>query len=120
MNDALEWLTGEGDFPARWHCGDWSAAHGWTHIVSDLAITGAYIGLALILARVWGRFGGDRLAWWFAGFIASCGLTHLAEAVIFWLPVYRVSAGLKVLTAVVSLGAFVAVLRRVGSMKWTP
>jgi hypothetical protein len=30
------------DFPARWTCGQWSAVHGWTHILSDLAIFGAY------------------------------------------------------------------------------
>ncbi len=43
-----------------------------------------------------------RIFWLFAAFIFFCGTTHLLEAVIFWEPVYRLSALFKAITAVVS------------------
>lgn len=38
----------------------------------------------------------------FAAFIISCGATHLIDAVIFWTPVYRLSAAVLFITAVIS------------------
>ena len=32
-------------FPARWHCGRWSTQLGWLHILSDIAIFGAYMAI---------------------------------------------------------------------------
>ena len=52
-----------------------------------------------------------RLFWLFVAFIASCGLTHLTEAVIFWFPVYRLAAALKLVTAVASWVTVVALVR---------
>ncbi|EMI20598.1 sensory box sensor histidine kinase/response regulator [Rhodopirellula maiorica SM1] len=37
------------DFPARWYCGTWSLDVGWLHIVSDVAIFGAYFAIPLVL-----------------------------------------------------------------------
>ncbi|WP_193211128.1 sensor histidine kinase [Luteolibacter marinus] len=52
-----------------------------------------------------------RLFWLFAAFILSCGTTHLIEAVIFYQPVYRFAALMKVVTAVVSWATVIALLR---------
>jgi hypothetical protein len=41
------------DFPARWNCGRWSALHGWTHILADLAIASAYSVIPFALAAYW-------------------------------------------------------------------
>ena len=37
------------DFPQRWKCGEWSAIHGWVHIISDVAIFAAYTAIPLLL-----------------------------------------------------------------------
>ena len=45
----IHWLSGVGDFPARWHCGTWTPLHGYTHIISDLLIGLSYLAIAGIL-----------------------------------------------------------------------
>ncbi|MCW1923074.1 HAMP domain-containing histidine kinase [Luteolibacter arcticus] len=103
------------DFPARWHCGDWTPAHGWFHIISDLAIAAAYSVIPVALAGYWwlkrGELAFPRLFWLFAAFIFSCGGTHVIEAVIFYHPIYRFSALVKVITAVASWATVIALCR---------
>ncbi|QDT16941.1 PAS domain-containing sensor histidine kinase [Alienimonas californiensis] len=115
------------DFPARWYCGSWTEPLGWLHIVSDLGIWFAYMAIPLgLLALMWRRscqatgtlgqrwrhaipFPGLMVA--FATFVLLCGFGHLVEAIIFWHPMYRFAGVLKAVTAVVSLGTAVGVLR---------
>jgi signal transduction histidine kinase len=118
MNPAvadLGLLFDTSDFPARWNCGDWTPLHGWTHILADLAIAAAYSAIPLALAGYWwikrGELVFPRLFWLFAAFIFSCGGTHVVEALLFYHPVYRFSAVMKVLTAVVSWATVVALWR---------
>ncbi len=103
------------DFPARWNCGHWTPVHGWFHIIADLAIAAAYSVIPVALAGYWwlkrGELAFPRLFWLFAAFIFSCGGTHVVEAVIFYHPVYRFSALLKVVTAVASWATVVALWR---------
>lgn len=104
-------LLDTSDFPPRWECGTWTAAHGWTHIVSDSLVFGAYVLIPIVLVRIFRKrrdvpFSG--LFWVFAVFIVSCGVTHLIEATIFWHPWYRLSALVKVVTAGVSWAAVIA------------
>lgn len=94
-------------FPPRWSCGVWSQSLGWTHIASDILIFLAYVAIPVVLAYFLRRrrdipFPG--IVWMFALFILSCGGTHLIEAIIFYYPVYRLSAVVKVITAVASWG----------------
>ena len=42
MLDFLMRLFDTSDFPPRWYCGNWTDGHGWLHILSDIAIWGAY------------------------------------------------------------------------------
>ena len=94
------------DFPARWHCGNWSDPHGWLHIVSDLAIFGAYISIPVLLFTFAAKKRHEvpflPVFVLFGMFILACGTTHLLEAIIFWEPVYRFAGLVKLLTAVVS------------------
>lgn len=47
----------------------------------------------------------------FIAFIVLCGFTHLIDAIIFWIPIYRVNAIVLMLTAVVSVITVLGVLR---------
>lgn len=100
-------------FRPRWQCGDFSPVHGWTHIVSDVAIFSAYAAIPMALGFfLWQRKDVPFLPifWLFAGFILSCGLGHLAEACIFWTPWYRFTAILKMCTAIVSWATVIALI----------
>jgi len=97
-------FDGQG-FPPRWSCGEWSAAHGWLHVVSDLGVFTAYLAIPITLAYLLTRrrdLPFPRVLWLFVAFIVTCGLTHLNEAVIFWHPYYRFAGVVKLATAVVS------------------
>jgi PAS domain S-box-containing protein len=114
---ALEFIThlfDTSDFPARWHCGEWSAGHGWLHILSDLGVWSAYFAIP----GVFGYFLARRkdlpfrsIFVLFAAFILLCGSTHLMEAVIFWWPAYRLAGLLKLVTAIVSWCTVCALIR---------
>lgn len=100
-------------FPPRWYCGRWSAQLGWTHILSDLAIFGAYAAIPAVLAYFVLRrrdipFPG--IFWLFVAFILSCGFGHFAEATIFWHPWYRFTAAVKVFTAIISWATVIALI----------
>lgn len=106
-------LFDTGDFPARWHCGDWSQAHGWTHIISDVAIFGAYMAIPIALVYFISKRDDvpfPKILWLFAAFILSCGIGHLIEASIFWQPWYRLSGAVKAVTATVSWLTVIALL----------
>jgi len=103
------------DFNPRWSCGNWTPLHGWSHIISDLAIAAAYSVIPVALAGYWwlkrGELAFPRLFWLFAAFIFSCGSTHIVEAIIFYHPVYRFSAVMKAITAIASWATVLAILR---------
>lgn len=98
-------------WPARWHCGQWSEIHGWTYIISDIMIGLAYVAIPLIILRYFLlkksalRFGGTYLL--FASFIMLCGTTHFIDAIMFWLPVYRFNALVLAVTACVSIATVI-------------
>jgi hypothetical protein len=107
-------LFSTADFPARWFCGRWSAVHGWTHVVSDVAIFAAYAAIPAALIY-FTRKRHDLpflpIFWLFGAFIFFCGTGHLVESTLFWHPWYRLSAAVKVCTAVVSWATVVALVR---------
>lgn len=106
-------LLDTSDFSRRWDCGNWPAALGWLHILSDLATWGAYLAIPLILA-VFVRRRRDMpfpgLFVLFGLFILTCGTVHLLDAVSFWAPLYRLSGLVKLLTALASWGAVAALV----------
>jgi len=116
MKEFLQKLFDTTGFPARWKCGVWSAELGWMHILSDLAIFGAYAAIPVSLIYFVRRRQDvpfPPIFWLFAAFIFACGFGHLVEATIFWHPWYRFSGAVKLFTAVVSwltVGALIKVL----------
>lgn len=110
----MQTLFDTSDFPARWHCGNWTSLHGWIHIAADIATAVAYFAIPAILVyfiRKREEIAYRGIFWLFALFILSCGTVHLIEATIFWWPVYRVSALFKVLTATISITTAIALTR---------
>jgi hypothetical protein len=103
-------------FPPRWDCGTaWAQepAVGWIHIFSDLAVFAAYTAIPLMLLyfvvhKKTGAF--LPIFWLFAVFILACGTVHLVEATIFWHPWYRLSALVKLITAVASVATVTALV----------
>jgi PAS domain S-box-containing protein len=92
-------------FMARWVCGQWTPFHGWLYILSNLAIWLAYFtipALLFLLLRKKKDLSFNSIFWLFIIFIFACGLTHLADSIMFWVPAYRISALLLFFTAIVS------------------
>lgn len=114
INEFLQKFFDTGSFAARWHCGKWSEFHGWLYILSDVAIWAAYFTIPIILVRFI-RTRKDlpftKIFWLFGAFILACGATHLIDAVIFWFPIYRISAFARLVTAIVSWATIVALYR---------
>ena len=105
MIDFLAHLFDTSGFPPRWACGNWSAGHGWLHILSDLGIWSAYVAIPCVLGYFVLRrrdIPFRRVFLLFGAFILACGTTHLMEAIIFWWPAYRLAGVIKLLTAIVS------------------
>ncbi|MGH9502427.1 MAG: sensor histidine kinase [Terriglobales bacterium] len=79
----------------------------WTHVAADSLIGIAYLAISVTLAYL--GFKGRRdipFHWMFLAFglfIIACGATHFMEVVTIWIPVYILSAAIKIFTAVVSL-----------------
>ena len=114
MSDYMCKLFDTTDFPPRWHCGHWTSLHGWAHIISDLGIFLAYMSIPIILIYFSKRkkdLPFPRIFYLFAAFIFFCGTTHLNEAIIFWYPIYRWAALIKLCTALVSLATVVALMK---------
>ena len=108
MNEVIEFfrkLFSSADWPPRWHCGQWTAFHGWLYIISDLLIWSAYFSIPIFILRFISkkqdiRF--VRLYFLFAAFILACGATHLLDAIAFWVPLYRLNALVRFITGVIS------------------
>ena len=113
MNNFSDWILGVNDFPARWTCGHWTPLHGWIHIISDILVWGAYMTIPIILLYFLSKrkdLPFPKILWLFAIFIAACGTGHLLEAIIYWVPIYRIAAINKALTAAVSWGTVFALI----------
>lgn len=104
----LDWLLDTDPFVTRNHCGTgWGAGLVWAYLAGNAVIALSYLCLAYRLAVCWRR---KREVWpkpWiilaFAGFIGLCGLTHVADVLVFgWAP-YRLYTLVVLMTAAVSL-----------------
>ncbi|AWH86506.1 hypothetical protein HYN59_15935 [Flavobacterium album] len=114
LGEFIEKFFDTGAFPPRWYCGKWSEFHGWLYIISDLAIWAAYFTIPLLLVsfiRKKKDLPFPKIFWLFVAFIVACGATHLIDAVIFWFPIYRVSAFVRLITAIASWATVVALYR---------
>ena len=112
MIEFMKSLLDTTGFPQRWYCGTaWTPELGWVHIISDALIFISYVSIPIgifILTQDRKYIRYKLLLWLFMAFILFCGIAHLIEATIFWHPWYRLSALIKVITAIVSLITSVA------------
>lgn len=104
--DFFERLFNSNNWPARWHCGIWTPFHGWLYIISSSLIAMAYFSIPVILLYLIKKSKHHlpfrKVFWLFILFILSCGVTHVFDALVFWLPVYRMSALVLFVTAITS------------------
>src|SRR5262245_35653640 len=101
-----------GFVPRRW-CGDWTTPLIWLHNVSDTLIWLAYFAIPVVLvyfARRRRDLPFHGIFWLFGLFIFCCGLTHLLEVVVFYVPVYRLIGVVKLATALASWATVVALI----------
>ncbi len=110
MNEIADFFSGlfaTDLWPARWQCGKWSDFHGWLYIVSDLMIWLAYFLIPIIIIKYFTgkkglvNFSGVYIL--FATFILLCGSTHFIDAMMFWVPMYRLNGLVKLATGIVSM-----------------
>lgn len=102
------WLVDTQSFPQRWHCGQWSSFDGWAFITAELLIFIAYLAISCSIVYFFkSSFLKDyrKTAALFAVFIASCGIGHFLDLLMFWWPAYRLLAVWHWITASVSLVA---------------
>ena len=79
----------------------------WTNVVADSLIGIAYLAISVTLGYLGYKGWRDIPFHWmflaFGLFILACGGTHFMEVVTIWIPVYILSAAVKLFTAAVSL-----------------
>jgi PAS domain S-box-containing protein len=83
----------------------------WTHVVADSLIGLSYFTISITLIYLVQKARRDIPFHWmflaFGSFIVACGGTHFMEVVTVWIPVYVLSASVKVVTALVSVATAV-------------
>jgi PAS domain S-box-containing protein len=89
----------------------------WVSVISDAVIALSYIAISAILALLVHRTRRDIPFSWvflaFGLFIVACGGTHLMEAVTVWVPLYWLSADVKIVTALASFATAISLPRLV-------
>lgn len=94
------------DFSPLWKNGNWTSFHGWLHIVSDLLVWSAYFVLPILICiyvrRQRKKLHFNSLYGLFAAFIVASGATYFIDALMFWVPLFRISAAMRLITGVIS------------------
>jgi len=106
-------LFGTSGFPRLWDFGSTTSDLGWLHVMSDLGMCGAYLAIACALSFFVLRKKGlpfRAALWLFTAFLLACGISQLMEAVVFWLPAYRLAAFMKLVAAMMSWASLIALL----------
>lgn len=76
------------------------------HVISDGLIALAYVWIPITLIAVWRKRKDIPFDWTllcFAGFIVSCGVTHVMGIVTTWRPLYWLAGEIKAVTGVISI-----------------
>lgn len=113
--DFFRQLLESEQFMPRWVCGQWTPFHGWMYVISDITIFVAYMAIPFALVyfvrKRWNDLPFRWVFYMFIAFIMLCGFTHLIDAIIFWIPLYRLNAIVLMLTALVSVITVMGVLK---------
>jgi PAS domain S-box-containing protein len=105
MASLATFLSSAGFMP-HGHCFLWTPPLLWTYVLSDSLIGLAYYSIPVALWWFVRRRVDLPFTWMFvmfAAFIFACGTTHLMAIWNIWQPVYWLDAGIKAVTATVSL-----------------
>jgi len=109
MNQVLDFLINlfkYSDFHPFWKNGSWTDFHGWLYIVSDLLVWSSYFILPVLIIRYVRKQGKkvhfNGLYVLFASFILVSGATYLIDALMFWVPLFRVGAVMRLATGIIS------------------
>ena len=111
MKGFWDWLLGP-EMPPHGHCYLWNPELVYLHVISDVVITVSYftIPFALVyLVRKRDDLKFNSLFYMFALFIFACGATHLMNIYNVWHGAYWLSGGVKLITALASLGTAVLI-----------
>jgi PAS domain S-box-containing protein len=94
------------------YCISWQPGLLTALVIGNLLIALAYFTIPLAILRfiqLRKDIDFQNLHWLFAGFIVTCGVTHLLHVVEFWYPVYYLEAVMDLLTAVISVVAAILI-----------
>ncbi|HIK15803.1 MAG TPA: hypothetical protein IGS53_11040 [Leptolyngbyaceae cyanobacterium M33_DOE_097] len=114
MFDPLSALFSSDSFIPHGHCYLWLPQLVWLHLLSDMLICLAYYSIPLTLFEFVRKREDLPFNWiflLFATFITACGTTHLLSVWTLWHPTYWLSGAAKALTALVSIGTAIALIR---------
>ena len=92
------------------YCLSWQPGLIAALVIGNALIALAYFTIPLVILkfiRQRNDIDFKHLHWLFAGFIVTCGITHLMHVVELWYPVYYLEAVMDILTALVSVVAAV-------------
>jgi PAS domain S-box-containing protein len=95
-------------------CINWTPALLWLYVIADALIVLAYYSIPLTLAYFVWRRKDLQFSWifmLFGAFILACGTTHLLGIVVLWNPIYWIDAGMKGITAIISVFTAIALVR---------
>lgn len=90
------------------YCLSWQPGLIAALVIGNILIALAYFTIPLVILKfIRQRNDIDfrHLHWLFAGFIVTCGITHLLHVIELWYPVYYFEAAMDILTALVSVVA---------------
>jgi signal transduction histidine kinase len=102
------------DFMPHGHCYFWEPAIVWSHAIADSIIALAYFTIPMSLFFIFRKRTDFNYVWialCFAVFILGCGATHVMDVINIWEPMYRLDAGLRILTAVASIGTAIILIK---------
>lgn len=111
------------DLTPHGYCLLWDPMLIWSHLLSDIAIAGAYLSIPaalVIVARRRPDLNPFGIFYFFAAFIILCAVTHVFGMLTLWFPLYSVEAVAKVMTAVVSVATSVLVWRMLDTILTVP
>ena len=103
----------DGQFMPHGFCFLWRPDVLWLHVISDAAIALAYFcipGVLIYFIRRRTDMPFPAVFWLFGAFILLCGTTHLLSIWVLWHPDYYLEGAVKALTAIASIGTFLALI----------
>jgi PAS domain-containing protein len=112
MSSYLSWLFSSQEYMPHGMCFLWQPELIGLHVASDSAIALAYYSIPIALSYfVWKRadFAFPGIFVLTSLFTLACGTTHIMGVWTLWFPDYRFDGGIKVVTALLSVGTAIAI-----------